>query len=338
MEEGTCFTTADWKMKFMAFQFREMQTEFFGKRGIPWHGMMIAYKEGNDLRIEFQDCIVRDSKEDAQSVFQQMAVGWKAFLIRHPEQNKTHVRTDGASCYSGVHFCKLLAFCKDLCGMTVLSHLIGEGGKNKTTLDGHFGTRGTMLRREVIQGVGKTDAVTPEAVASLLANDRCGGSYAQLVTTNRTEFNLLGVEDVAGIGHMAERVYEYADEGAFSGVRFRQQTALGLGRFVSAAELLGATVVGDVPLAMEHEVVNQVSKLLSVGFTDSQKSAAVAAAAVKRAALEARKRLARTPSPRARRLGASRRLRSKCAAFQMAAMNTAAAVFLASLRFSSTSG
>jgi hypothetical protein len=147
-----------------------------------------------------------------------------------------------------------------------------------------------MLRREVIKGVGKTDAVTPEAVASLLANDRCGGSYAQLVTTNRTEFNLLGVEDVAGIGHMAERVYEYADEGAFSGVRFRQQTALGLGRFVSAAELLGATVVGDVPLAMEHEVVNQVSKLLSVGFTDSQKSAAVAAAAVKRAALEARKK------------------------------------------------
>jgi len=293
LDGTTCFTTADWKMKFMAYQFREAQTDFFGKRGIPWHGQMIAFKEGNELRVEYLDCIVRDSKEDALSAFQQMAVGWKAFSIRHPRHSRTHLRTDGASCYSGVQFAKLLAMAPELCGMTVLSHLIGEGGKNKTSLDGHFGQRGVMARREVIKGQGSKDVVDAESLAAVLASDRLSGSYVQLTTTNRAEFIMSGIDNTDGIAHMAERVYEYDGEGSFVGLRLRQQTALGIGRFISAGSLLGSTVAGDIPLATEHAVDELVFTPHNVVRTTAQKEAAITAAAEERDAREAQKKMAR---------------------------------------------
>ena len=70
--------------------------------------MLISYLDGNEIRIEYQDAIVRDPNEDATSSFQMHVAGWRAFRVRHPGITATHLRTDGASCYSGELFCKLL--------------------------------------------------------------------------------------------------------------------------------------------------------------------------------------------------------------------------------------
>jgi len=41
LEDDGCIVVADWKMKFLMSLFREAMSEFFGKKGIPWHGCMI---------------------------------------------------------------------------------------------------------------------------------------------------------------------------------------------------------------------------------------------------------------------------------------------------------
>jgi len=72
-------------------------------------------------------CQVRDGTEDAVATFHAHLIGWRAFILRHPEITTTILRTDGASCYSGVLFAKLLCFSRELCGMKVVMHLLGEG-------------------------------------------------------------------------------------------------------------------------------------------------------------------------------------------------------------------
>ena len=286
--DGECMTTADWKMKFMAFQFREAQTNFFGKRGIPWHGIMIAYKVGEELRVEFIDAIVRDSDEDAVSTFQQLIAGWSSFLLRHPGRNKTRLRSDGASCYSGGLFCKLLGFAWSLCGMQVIEHLIGEGGKNKTTLDGHFGQRGSMARTEVVKGKGAKDAVDAESLVAVLAGDRSKAPYTQMTTPNRSSFSV-GGDDIKGISHISQRVYEYDEDGSLLHVRLRQQTDLGDGRVILASDLLGKTEASDIPVALEHTVEDEVGAPHNTLLTKGQKDAETEAAASKRELASERK-------------------------------------------------
>ena len=44
LENDEVVVVADWKMKFLASVFREGMHEYFGKRGMPWHGIMLIRK------------------------------------------------------------------------------------------------------------------------------------------------------------------------------------------------------------------------------------------------------------------------------------------------------
>jgi hypothetical protein len=282
LEEGMSLTTNDWKMKFTAFQYRESQPDFFGKTGIPWNGMMIAYKEGGEIRVEFVDIIVHDSKEDAVSSFQQLVVGWKAIVRRHPTLNKTFLRTDGAMCYSCVRMCKLLALSERLSGMRVVAHFLGEAGKNKTPLDGHFGARGKMARTEIVKAHGTKDAVDADTLVRVLAGDRMASSYTVSTTTDRTPFPNSGCNEIKGIAHMSERRYEYSSDGHCTGVLFRQQSGLGVGLRLTSEELLGDLASALIPVALEHAVNENVGVSSTPLCTSLEKEEIMTKAGLKR--------------------------------------------------------
>ena len=76
--------TLDWKMKFLPFFFREAQSDFFGKAGIPWQGVMLVFSadgvadagalvEGEFL-CEFVDQVMTGRKEDGAASFQGLQV------------------------------------------------------------------------------------------------------------------------------------------------------------------------------------------------------------------------------------------------------------------------
>jgi hypothetical protein len=92
LKEHQILVIADWKMKLQMLLYRESMVEFFGKRGIPFHGLMIIRKktvreknaeldvknEGKkqvsdtdsltDCTIEFVDVLIDNSPEDAHAV------------------------------------------------------------------------------------------------------------------------------------------------------------------------------------------------------------------------------------------------------------------------------
>ena len=55
-EEGGIFVTMDWKMKFLSYVYRESQSDFFGKRGYPWHGVMASKNPASLQALESRSC------------------------------------------------------------------------------------------------------------------------------------------------------------------------------------------------------------------------------------------------------------------------------------------
>ena len=67
MEPGECLILIDYKMKFEHVYFREKTVEYFGKKGLSWHGAMIYYicLETKELKILYYDHIFTgDLKQD----------------------------------------------------------------------------------------------------------------------------------------------------------------------------------------------------------------------------------------------------------------------------------
>ena len=208
LEAGECHTTCDWKMKFMAFQYREKQEKFFGKRGIPWHGAMMIWKgENGGYLVEFEDAVLQGGNEDATVSFGTLVQQWANFRSRHPGIHSTHLRTDGAACYAGAEFARLLPTAYEACGMRVLSHSIGEGGRNKTALDGHFGVSGAKARRSIVTPRGKLDAVSSAFLAAAHGASQIKGTHVQHVAVPGADAP--AAAGPPGLGHMSSRVYEW---------------------------------------------------------------------------------------------------------------------------------
>ena len=51
LDETSVLLVLDWAMKYLPKKFRESQTDWFGKRGLPWH-ITVATRKGNDGKIE----------------------------------------------------------------------------------------------------------------------------------------------------------------------------------------------------------------------------------------------------------------------------------------------
>lgn len=168
---------------------------------------------------------------------------------------------------------------------------VSAGGKNKTSLDGHFGSQGRRVRATVIKNRGVKDVVDDETLVDAIAEANGAGSHVQKMTPNRAEFKLGGGE-VKGIGHMSQRVYEFDAEGKFAGLRIRQQTLLGEGRLVSSVELLGTTTAADIPLPEEHATTSKVlgAKLFITVLSKEQKIEAATAKKDKHDRVEERKK------------------------------------------------
>ena len=93
--------------------------------------MMIWKGENGGYLVEFEDAVLQGGNEDATVSFGTLVQQWANFRSRHPGIHSTHLRTDGAACYAGAEFARLLPTAYEACGMRVLSHSIGEGGPRK---------------------------------------------------------------------------------------------------------------------------------------------------------------------------------------------------------------
>lgn len=51
LDKSTVLFLQDWAMKFLPRKYRESQTDWFGKRGIPWHVTVATWCEGEEIKM-----------------------------------------------------------------------------------------------------------------------------------------------------------------------------------------------------------------------------------------------------------------------------------------------
>ena len=100
LDENSVFLVQDWAMKFLPRKYRESQSDWFAKRGIPWH-ITVALRQRPNQQLEtttfvhiFQTC-----SQDSDAVFGIMADVLTKLKIGMPSLESVFYRQDNAGCY-----------------------------------------------------------------------------------------------------------------------------------------------------------------------------------------------------------------------------------------------
>ena len=100
LDENSVFLVQDWAMKFLPRKYRESQSDWFAKRGLPWH-ITVAARRRPDQELEsitfihlFQAC-----SQDSNTVFGIMADVLTKLKIGMPNLESVFYRQDNAGCY-----------------------------------------------------------------------------------------------------------------------------------------------------------------------------------------------------------------------------------------------
>ncbi|CAH3162323.1 unnamed protein product [Pocillopora meandrina] len=90
----------DWAMKYLPRKFRESQTDWFAKRGIPWH-IAVALRRGTDSQMEMMTFVhIFDScNQDSRTVLAILNDVFHRLKGVMPQLQSVYLRQDNAGCY-----------------------------------------------------------------------------------------------------------------------------------------------------------------------------------------------------------------------------------------------
>ena len=89
----------DFAMKFMPVQYREAQSDFFGKRGLSWHVSVCHRKVGGELESQTFIHILQTGLQDSTAVVLIMDHVLRSLKKQHPEIVRSFFQQDNAGCY-----------------------------------------------------------------------------------------------------------------------------------------------------------------------------------------------------------------------------------------------
>lgn len=100
LDTKSVFLVLDWAMKYLPRKFRESQTDWFGKRGIPWH-ITVAFRRAHngDMQIQTFVHLFESSNQDNCDVLAILDDVFRQLKSTNPELERVHLRQDNASCY-----------------------------------------------------------------------------------------------------------------------------------------------------------------------------------------------------------------------------------------------
>ena len=89
----------DFAMKFIPVQYREAQSDFFGKRGISWHVSVCLREVSGKLESQTFIHIIQSGRQDSTAVVLIMDHVLRFLKKQHPEIVSSFFRQDNAGCY-----------------------------------------------------------------------------------------------------------------------------------------------------------------------------------------------------------------------------------------------
>ena len=189
--------------------------------GICWHGIMYLMRYAPDangairedeVAVEYHDMVTDDKKEDGFAVLSACEASFNAFSIRHPGRTHAAIVCDGAGCYHGKYTSLAWPYIAKHLPMVVQSLATGEAGKNKSSLDGHFGVARNFVINSVAAGLGTNDVASAAGLAKALRYQ--GGmeaSYVSLFAADRSKQATIKQTALPGVRSLASITYEHTD-------------------------------------------------------------------------------------------------------------------------------
>lgn len=100
LDKRSVILVADWAMKFLPRKFRESQSDWFGKRGIPWHLTVATRKNdnGETEMLTFVHCF-ESCNQDSCTVLAVIDDVFSQLKNIMPEMTCVYLRSDNAGCY-----------------------------------------------------------------------------------------------------------------------------------------------------------------------------------------------------------------------------------------------
>ena len=99
LDEFTIFVIQDWAMKYLPRKYRESQTDWFGKRGIPWHLSVAFRKVVEKLEIMTFCHIFKNVTQESEAVVAVMEDVVERLKKAVPSFSTLYYRQDNAGCY-----------------------------------------------------------------------------------------------------------------------------------------------------------------------------------------------------------------------------------------------
>ena len=99
LDYGSVFLKQDWAMKFLPRNYRESQSDWYGKRGISWHISVAVRRRNNQLESQGFVHIIQNCTQRSLAVVASMTHVLNALKTEHPEKQKAFFRQDNAGCY-----------------------------------------------------------------------------------------------------------------------------------------------------------------------------------------------------------------------------------------------
>ncbi len=182
----------DFKMKYTPMMYRESQQNYFGKRGMAWHGSMLIYcdpslsneeTEEKEKRVHYFDQIIEnDTVQDFTSVACCLESAIQCIQRQFPFLKRLILVSDNAKCYSGSGLLGVIVALSITSGIKIERIVHGEAGEGKSELDAHFGCAYAWLERYVNAG---HDVLKPrDVVEGLRSYGGIPNSSAHLLTFN----------------------------------------------------------------------------------------------------------------------------------------------------------
>ena len=102
LDEKSVFLVQDWAMKFLPRKYRESQSDWFAKRGLPWH-ITVAVRRRSDQQRESMTFVhlFKACSQDSNTVLGIMADVLTKLKIGMPNLDSVFYRQDNAGCYHG---------------------------------------------------------------------------------------------------------------------------------------------------------------------------------------------------------------------------------------------
>ena len=155
----------DWAMKFLPLQFRETQSDFFGKRGISWHISCLVTNQNAD----FQSVPSLSESTDQLDlntfihVLEKGKQGWfsVAHIICHlldvikkqfPPLQEVFIKTDNAGCYHSIPIISFISQNNENFPIRVLQYNFSEAQSGKDLCDSKTGSCRMHIARYLNEG------------------------------------------------------------------------------------------------------------------------------------------------------------------------------------------